>query len=1116
MPIGERIGQAYVKVILDGADADLARQLGGKAAAKKVDKEFKEQMEGTGRSTANNIAKEMSKTFRGIRLIDDATTDLWWERVEQRLKRNIKDTDIADVMLRNFKKKFTTSGGDFGGIEDILFSPGRFRQALDTAAAEVERFRKASSNAALADIAKQSQLELRAQNQRIRDRDAELRSLAGLVREAQKFSELIEKSGKNFITTKAEVVDLTAESKRLEQGFRQAFGAGLIPEGEFDRLRKDFDQFNKDLRTTNLTLNRTQIITRDLADGIGRTFGRGSRNNFLNFVGSLARNITNTLSSITIGVIRFGSTFTRLFSDARAAGQGFFSSIASGLSQGGGLAALATRFLPALAAGFVALIAVIGPLISLVVSLGGALAALALTIGGALVGGLGLLAGALLPLVAGFAGLTAAILLMDDATKKSLKTAIQPFVAQAKVLGKIFADSAFKRLPQDIEQVTRAFKNPVFEEFAERVGTGLDVMRTKFVDAFSSKNFRDFFKEMGPRFQTQLSDLADIMIRFGSGFGGVFISMQEPLNRFLGRLRAIGQEFATFANSAGGRAALADFFSQAEASLASVGRLIREVGKNFALLFRTGGADAGIGLIDSLTKKFQQFNDFIKKNPATVRAFFADAEKVLKAVGTALLGVIKLFDALDTAASRKFLVAFFTTLGGILSTVANIIDFVTQKFTVFGQKVSIFGTLLDTISNVIPAVGNARAGFAALGQVYGDTAKTVNGTTLAPIFDDSALTIATESIGFTEEEMQALHKEFGIPLIPKVDVSPLETARDKISQVVQSAFEMNRAFSALPGGFGAIKTAADILKNMQALTTGQNVSVLVKPTLDPTAVGSIKTQISGAVSTAPAPVKPTLAPGALAPIRTSLASLQNTQIIINAGGNAQAVIGRTKAALDGLVGSRAAINISAGGNAQAVIGRTKAALAALIGAPKALNITAGGNAQGVIARTQTALNTLMRTPSHIDISAGGNAQGVISRTKTALDSLPTKKTITINVVKTGSGASLVKRGAIIDSMASGGVIRSMASGGFANFRQFIRPDVIAGESGREAVVPLSRPLSQVDPSVRMLSAIAQGKIVGGSGAVKQIDMSGWTVVSNSKDPAVVAVQVANEIAGSVT
>jgi len=83
--------------------------------------------------------------------------------------------------------------------------------------------------------------------------------------------------------------------------------------------------------------------------------------------------------------------------------------------------------------------------------------------------------------------------------------------------------------------------------------------------------------------------------------------------------------------------------------------------------------------------------------------------------------------------------------------------------------------------------------------------------------------------------------------------------------------------------------------------------------------------------------------------------------------------------------------------------------------------------------------------------------------------------------------------------------RPMAEGGVLD-----RPThVLAGEAGREAFVPLDRPLSQVDPSVRWLAAIAQGKspiphmanggIAGPSGP--QIVVSeGAIVVNESGDP----------------
>ncbi len=74
---------------------------------------------------------------------------------------------------------------------------------------------------------------------------------------------------------------------------------------------------------------------------------------------------------------------------------------------------------------------------------------------------------------------------------------------------------------------------------------------------------------------------------------------------------------------------------------------------------------------------------------------------------------------------------------------------------------------------------------------------------------------------------------------------------------------------------------------------------------------------------------------------------------------------------------------------------------------------------------------------------------------------------------------------------------------------------IAGEAGPEAYVPLNRPLSQVDPSVRALSAFAQGKyepteIVGGGG--KQVTFTGdITLEAPNTDPELAAESWADKI-----
>jgi hypothetical protein len=62
-----------------------------------------------------------------------------------------------------------------------------------------------------------------------------------------------------------------------------------------------------------------------------------------------------------------------------------------------------------------------------------------------------------------------------------------------------------------------------------------------------------------------------------------------------------------------------------------------------------------------------------------------------------------------------------------------------------------------------------------------------------------------------------------------------------------------------------------------------------------------------------------------------------------------------------------------------------------------------------------------------------------------------------------------------------------------------------GETGAEAVVPLTKPPSQVDPSVRALSALAQGKAIPGNVAASPSQFSGGTYVARQLNVAKIEV-----------
>ena len=73
---------------------------------------------------------------------------------------------------------------------------------------------------------------------------------------------------------------------------------------------------------------------------------------------------------------------------------------------------------------------------------------------------------------------------------------------------------------------------------------------------------------------------------------------------------------------------------------------------------------------------------------------------------------------------------------------------------------------------------------------------------------------------------------------------------------------------------------------------------------------------------------------------------------------------------------------------------------------------------------------------------------------------------------------------------------------------------LVGEAGPELIVPLNRPLSQVDPAARTVAAFAQGKMgaMGGSGKTVNINEGAITVNTISPDGRLVAESVVDRIA----
>lgn len=126
----------------------------------------------------------------------------------------------------------------------------------------------------------------------------------------------------------------------------------------------------------------------------------------------------------------------------------------------------------------------------------------------------------------------------------------------------------------------------------------------------------------------------------------------------------------------------------------------------------------------------------------------------------------------------------------------------------------------------------------------------------------------------------------------------------------------------------------------------------------------------------------------------------------------------------------------------------------------------------------------------------GEAENNVDRLSGKLDGLHDKTvTVTVTAVARGNADALNKFGGNALAQASGGIVNGPTMS-------------LVGEAGPEAIVPLRRPLGMVDPSVRALSAIAQG--IGG--AQKVFNVGPITVNTPTTDPRSVAVETVNRLA----
>lgn len=363
--------------------------------------------------------------------------------------------------------------------------------------------------------------------------------------------------------------------------------------------RKDFDVINDRLHR--------------LADGVGRAFGRGKRNNFFHALGSGMRFLTKALAApiqlvgSLVGAVRAG---VGVFNEMREAGMGLAKSI------GGGLMSAIQTFsssLPSLIVGatMVALsLAAVGAIVPMVTMALGALFALLSTVAMAIVGSLAPLVPLLVALGAAAGVAAGAIAMIWDDIKagtgafRGARAELDKLKASLKSIGEDIAPSLGRLGETILGGVRRAVR-----EMGPVIGGLIDDLNRKINDPRMDRFYRKWRTEMPSivsNFGKGLNSLANALVAF-------FAPVLDIADELSAKFKNAMDRFLDWTTSAKGQNTLKNFFEDAWAAAKLVWETIKNLTIAIGDMISQSNSTAGMGFFETLNEWMLKLQGWAQK-----------------------------------------------------------------------------------------------------------------------------------------------------------------------------------------------------------------------------------------------------------------------------------------------------------------------------------------------------------------------------------------------------------------------------------------------------------------------------------------------------------------------
>lgn len=738
MPLGgENVGTAYVRIIANGSDLSdsIKDEIGnaedgivqaGEDSSKDYKKGWKKGFkddEEMSSAIEKALARGSGKFDRIGDLFANGLADNFRDTIRERFGG--QDNTIADTISTNLLGDFQRSGNYkklIAALRDLPVEVDRAVRQIQQSEAEQDKRALDTSNK--------------------------------MLNEAYAMNAKFTKDRKRAIAqVRADFRDLLIDIERVEKGTdKLARGTRGRLIGSLHKLGDEMGvlglrthevnleliDHERRLRNTHPALSRSIRLTDDMANGIGRLFGGGSRNNFLNIFGKAIGGFAGLLSAPLKGfeaLLSVGSQFKIAYGEGGVLGV---------------VKLVSTSFLGLVGAGaglaFVlgGVVVIVGVLTSALLSLVGAAVALAGSLAFALGGAIAVVAGALVPLIAGIGVGVLAFKNMDKESKKAFKGIGKAF----KDLGKDAAKNIFDSPQKDAEAFRKTVES--LSKITGPVSKALGGLLDEFIASLDSPLIKNFVNFLGRVLPGMVTSLGHIFGNLGEAFIGIFRAIAPFVQQFLNKLGQVTQDFADWANSVEGKHQIRDFMREARDSAQAVSDALGEVIGLIADLLGVS-KDTGDNLFTRLANEVGRWRQALKdaEKDGVLRKWFQDAGDTAAAIGTMVTELGRFIDKLDTPENRKMVRDLAEAFIKVVGAISFALPYLEAFFVYFAAPVI----------NAVKAIGKIKAAFHDLGGTF----RVVYNAVIGPV-----LSLFLHAIGFLLRTLGNLFDILGsIPGAPK-------------------------------------------------------------------------------------------------------------------------------------------------------------------------------------------------------------------------------------------------------------------------------------------------------------------------------------------------------------